>query len=72
MTKERRQELEQTRYQLELKDQQRELNGRLIDGIQQIEEGLKKPIKVEDIPEMVMAGKGKGGKGAPKRLAVRR
>ncbi len=51
-----------------LKDQQLEITGQLIDGIKQIEEGLRKPSAVKEVlPEPIMVGKGKG-----KKVAVRR
>jgi len=53
---------------MQLMDQQREMTGQLIDGIQQIQQKLAKPQSArEPLHEMVMAGRGK-----PKRLAVRR
>jgi small subunit ribosomal protein S35 len=68
MTNERRQELANYRQQMSLKDQQLEVAGQLIDGIRQIEDSLAKAAPVRDaIPEMVMAGQGKG-----KKVAVRR
>jgi small subunit ribosomal protein S35 len=71
MTEARRTELEEYRNRLAVKERQRQVSGQLIDGIRQIEEGLRKPAQVETEPEMVVVGKGKG-KGAPKRLTVRR
>jgi small subunit ribosomal protein S35 len=68
MTDERRQDLARYRQQISLKDQQLEVAGQLIDGVRQIEEGLAKAKLVrEALPEMVMAGKGKG-----KKVAIRR
>lgn len=65
MTAKRKAELEEYRRQSALQDQQREISGRLIDGMMQIEEGLNKPkdFSEEPIPEMAMAGK---------RVAIRR
>lgn len=68
VTEQRREELIKYRQAMTLKDQQREITGQLIDGIKQIEEGLRKPLAVnEELPEPVMAGRGKG-----KKVAVRR
>jgi small subunit ribosomal protein S35 len=72
MTENRRNELEQYRQTLAEKDQQRELTGQLVDGIRQIEDGLKQSIRIgESAPEMVTAHASRG-RGSPKRLAVRR
>ncbi|KAG4417454.1 hypothetical protein IFR04_009407 [Cadophora malorum] len=68
LTEARKQELHQYRQAMMLKDQQKEITGQLIDGIKQIEEGLKQPISLGDaLPEPVMTGRGKG-----KKVAVRR
>ncbi|CZS92295.1 hypothetical protein WAI453_000177 [Rhynchosporium graminicola] len=68
ITEARKAELQQYRAAMISKDQQMELTGQLIDGIQQIEEGLRKTSLKESIPEPVMIGRGKGGK----KVAVRR
>ncbi|CZS96028.1 related to RSM24-mitochondrial ribosomal protein, small subunit [Rhynchosporium agropyri] len=68
ITEARKVELQQYRAAMISKDQQMELTGQLIDGIQQIEEGLRKTSLKESIPEPVMIGRGKGGK----KVAVRR
>ncbi|KAH7419910.1 putative 37S ribosomal protein S24, mitochondrial [Cadophora sp. MPI-SDFR-AT-0126] len=68
LTEARKQELQQYRQAMVLKDQQKEITGQLIDGIKQIEEGLKQSISLDDaLPDPVMIGRGKG-----KKVAVRR
>jgi small subunit ribosomal protein S35 len=73
MTNQRANELARYRQQLAERDQQKELAGKLIDGIKQIEASIAAAVVPEQgaLPEMVMAGRGSKGK-APKRLAVRR
>lgn len=71
MTKERRAEIEAHRQSLLEKDQQRALEGQLVDGVKQIEEVMSGPATVRaESPEMIVAGK--GAKGKPKRVAIRR
>ncbi|KAL2071582.1 hypothetical protein VTL71DRAFT_12817 [Oculimacula yallundae] len=68
LTEARKKELQQYREAMLMKDQQGALMGHLIDGVQQIEEGLKQNVSLaEKIPEPVMVGRGKG-----KKVAVRR
>jgi small subunit ribosomal protein S35 len=59
------------RQAITLKDRQRELAGQLVDGIQQIEEGLAKqePVR-ESLPEMMMTAR--GIKGKQRKVTVRR
>ncbi|KAI6710866.1 hypothetical protein JHW43_006597 [Diplocarpon mali] len=61
VTEERRQQLEKYRQAAVLKDQKREITGRLIDGVKQIQEELRrKPKDLGDLlPEPVLAGRGK-------------
>ncbi len=71
ITEERRIELIKYRQAISLKDQQRELAGQLVDGIQQIEEDLaKQPSTRESLPDMIMAAR--GSKGKQKKVTVRR
>ncbi|KAE8445319.1 hypothetical protein EG329_013557 [Mollisiaceae sp. DMI_Dod_QoI] len=71
ITTQRKKELEQYRQQVAMKDQQREIAGHIINGIMQIEEGLKKSVAArEELPEMIMAGSESKTRG--KRVAVRR
>lgn len=69
ITEERRIELAKYRQDIALRDQQRELAGRLVDGVKQIEQGLAKqePIR-QSQPEMIQAVRGTKGK----RVTVRR
>lgn len=73
MTEERRKSLNALRQKQVAKDQQLEIEGQLVDGIQQIQEALAKPVETV-IPEMVLPGKGGkvAAKAGGKRLAVRR
>ena len=68
LTEQRRIELARYRQAIAEKDAQLELSEGLVDGIQQIEEGLAKqqPIR-ESLPEMLLAGRRPG-----KRVGVRR
>ncbi|KAK2625205.1 hypothetical protein QTJ16_005574 [Diplocarpon rosae] len=60
VTEERREQLKQYRLATLLKDREREMTGRLIDGVEQIQEELGKPKDLGDLlPEPVMAGRGK-------------
>lgn len=71
MTDERRQELGRYRQAMTVKDQEREITGQLVDGIRQIEEGMRRAVAAKNAtPELVMAGKGATGKG--KKVSVRR
>ncbi|CAG8978164.1 hypothetical protein HYALB_00012026 [Hymenoscyphus albidus] len=71
MTEERRNALEDHRQKQISKDQQLELQGQLVDGVEQIKEALlAKPVETV-VPEMVTARKGSRA-GGGKRLAVRR
>jgi small subunit ribosomal protein S35 len=71
ITEQRRVELIQYRQAIAQKDQQLELEGQIIDGIKQIEEGLAKqePIR-ESLPEMLLGARRPGTKG--KKVSVRR
>ncbi len=71
MTEQRRTELFQYRQALAQKGKQLELLEQLVDGIQQIEEGLAKqePVRAS-LPEMLLAAKRPGAKG--KKIGVRR
>jgi len=60
MTDKRREELEASRQRAELIDQQKELQGALVDGVQQIQAALTRPVKAAEEsmePQLVMAGK---------------
>lgn len=60
MTDERRAELEASRQRAELTDQQKALQGAIVDGVQQIQAALSRPppeMKAATEPQMVMAGK---------------
>ncbi|PBP18619.1 37S ribosomal protein [Diplocarpon rosae] len=60
VTEERREQLKKYRLATLLKDREREMTGRLIDGVEQIQEELGKPKDLGDLlPEPVMAGRGK-------------
>lgn len=70
MTDERRTELKASRQRTELMDQQKALQGTIVDGVQQIQAALSRPPpKTETVaePQMVMAGK-TAGKGRKLRL----
>jgi hypothetical protein len=70
MTDERRAELEASRQRAELMDQQKALQGAIVDGVQQIQAALTRPPPVTEAatePQMVMAGKA-AGKGKKLRL----
>ncbi len=68
ITEERRAELERHRQELRLKDEKLAVQGQLVDGIEQIEQGFVKiAAQRKALPEMVMASKPKG-----KRVTVRR
>lgn len=59
VTEKRQQELDQYRQAMVLKDQGRAITGKLVDGIKQIEEGLRKRVNLGTVlPEPVMVGKG--------------
>lgn len=67
MTGARRAELEASRQRTELTDQQKALQGAIVDGVQQIQAALSKPAVERAAaaePQAVMAGKatGKGKK----------
>lgn len=67
MTEERRAALAEIHQQTEGKDHKKMLMGQLVDGVKRIEAALEKPDASRDaLPEMAMAGRGKG-----RRLAVR-
>jgi hypothetical protein len=74
MTDERRAELEALRQRAELTDQQKALQGNIVDGVQQIQAALSRPSPEREAaaePLMAMAGKGAGkaaGKGKKLRL----
>jgi len=74
MTEQRRQELEQSRQKSAQRDQQKALQGVLIDGVGQIEAAYLNEISTVLIaePEMIMAGKGKAAIAKMKKLGVRR
>jgi hypothetical protein len=60
MTDERRAELEASRHHAVLIDQQKTLQGALVDGVQQIQAALSRPAPETEAatePQMVMAGK---------------
>lgn len=74
MTEERRKNLNALRQKQVARDQQLEIEGQLVDGVQQIQQALaSKPVEAV-IPDMALAGR--GGKAAVKaggkKLAVRR
>jgi len=73
MTEDRIRELARYREEAAMKDKRKEILGKVVDGVKQIEEALSRrvePARVAE-PEMVMAGKGgKGQRG--KKVAVRR
>ena len=64
MTPERKAELAQHRQNSALTDHQRMLDGILVDGNQVITQAFAKRAAIPKaaLPEMVTAGKGKGGK----------
>jgi hypothetical protein len=70
MTGERRAEIEASRQRAELMDQQKALQGTIVDGVQQIQAVLSRlPAETEAAAgsQMVMAGKA-AGKGRKPRL----
>jgi hypothetical protein len=60
MTDQRRAELEASRQRAKLIDQQKELQGALVDGVKQIQAALTRPATAAEEamePQLVMAGK---------------
>lgn len=77
MTPERQAELEASRQRAQVTDQQRAIQGAVVDGIAQIEAALTKPVLTSlsnQEPEMMLAGakKGKAAAAKGKRVSVRR
>lgn len=76
MTDERRALLAQYREQVEMQEQQRMIEGRIVDGIQQIEEHQERAqLARSELPEMAIAGNVAGpakGKKQKKVTTVRR
>lgn len=67
LTEARKQELHQYRQAMVMKDQQREITGQMIDGINQIEAGLRQKLMTDEaVPEPVML------RGKSKKVAIRR
>ena len=60
MNAERRARLEAARQQSELADQQKAMEGAIVDGVQQIQAAFAKASEIIDAPELqsVIAGKG--------------
>jgi hypothetical protein len=60
MTAERKAQLEAGRQQSELADQQKALEGAIVDGVRQIQAAFTKASEIADAPEpqSVIAGKG--------------
>lgn len=60
MNAERRAQLEAARQQSELADQQKAMEGAIVDGVQQIQAAFTKASEIVDTPEpkSVIAGKG--------------
>lgn len=83
MTDQRRAELEASRQRAELRDQQKAMQGAIVDGVQQIQAALSRPASESEAGAdalTVMAGKGAGagagtrtgtGTGTGRRLRVR-
>lgn len=70
LTDERRAQLLQYRRASAIKDQQKALEGKLVDGLMQIEEGLNKATAAKEaMPELLPIGELKP---RGKRVAVRR
>jgi hypothetical protein len=74
MSESRRAEIEKTREQSILLDQQKEAEGALLDGVERITEAFSRPganlQSLAALPELAAAGKGKAKGG--KKVVVRR
>jgi len=69
MTPKRKEELARYRLESMMADQQRMMNGMLVDGVKQIEQAFKKPAPASPIPSPLMV---KSGLGAQRVVGVRR
>lgn len=75
LTEQRQKELEAARQQAQLANQERALQGAIVDGVQQIKEALSKksvPAVAAPVSEFVTTIKGKAKVKGAKKVTVRR